>query len=60
MDSSSATKIVSAAAKAGLGPWSTTGFSSSSLSLSTPTTLRALPEHEIYHVDLVWTLSSGP
>jgi len=41
-------------------PVDTTGFSASSLSLSTPTTLRALPEHQIYHVDLVWTLSSGP
>jgi len=60
MDSASATKIVSAAAKAGLGPWSASGFSASSISLLTPSTTRTLPEHEIYHVDLVWTLSSGP
>jgi hypothetical protein len=60
LDSSSQTKIVSAGEKAGMGPWSSSGFGSSSLSLSVPSTVYALPEHEIYHVDLVWTLSSGP
>jgi hypothetical protein len=60
LDSSSQTKIVSAGEKNGLGPWSTSGFGAASLTLSTPSTLYALPEHEIYHVDLVWTLSSGP
>jgi hypothetical protein len=60
VDGSSQTKIVSAAAGGGLGPWSAGGFGASSLSLSLPSTLHALPEHEIYHADLVWTLSSGP
>jgi len=60
LDSSSQTKIVSAGEKGGMGPWSSSGFGSSSLSLSIPSTVYALPEHEIYHVDLVWTLSSGP
>ena len=44
-----------------LGTWTTTGYSSSSLSLSVPTTTRALTEPgEVYRVDLVWTVSSGP
>lgn len=44
-----------------LGTWTTTGYSSSSLQVSVPTTTRALPEPgEVYRVDLVWTLSSGP
>ncbi|MEA2422406.1 MAG: hypothetical protein QOF55_1505 [Thermoleophilaceae bacterium] len=60
VDAGTATKIVSAAANAGLGPWQTTGFGASSLSLSTATTLRALPANETYRVDLLWTLNSGP
>ena len=44
-----------------LGTWTTTGYSSSSLQVSVPTTTRALTEPgEVYRVDLVWTLSSGP
>ena len=60
LDAAAATKIVSAAAGAGLGPWQTSGFGASSLSLNTATTLRALPANEVYRVDLLWTLSSGP
>src|SRR5437660_2328521 len=60
IDASSATKIVSTASGAGLGPWKTSGFSATSLALSTPSSLRVLPEHEVYRVDLLWTLSSGP
>jgi hypothetical protein len=60
LDASSATKIVSTASGAGLGPWKTSGFSASSLALSTPTTLRVLSESEVYRVDLLWTLNSGP
>jgi hypothetical protein len=60
VDAGSATKIVSAAAAGGLGPWSTSGFGATSLALSSPTTTRVLPASEIYHVDLVWTLNSGP
>jgi hypothetical protein len=60
VDSASATKIASAAAGAGLGPWQSTGFGASSLSLSTATTLRALPANEVYRADLIWTLGSGP
>ena len=60
IDASSATKIVSAASAGGLGPWTTSGFGASSLTLSTPSTLRVLAEQEVYRVDLLWTLSSGP
>jgi hypothetical protein len=60
VDAAAPTKIASAAAGAGLGPWQTTGFGATSLSLSTATTLRALPANEIYRADLLWTLSSGP
>jgi hypothetical protein len=40
--------------------WTTTGFSSTSLALSTPTTLRTLPASEVYRVNVVWTLNTGP
>jgi hypothetical protein len=53
-------KIVSAAALAGMGTFQTTGYGASSLSLSAPTTIRALQTNEVYRVDLVWTLGSGP
>jgi hypothetical protein len=60
VDAAAPTKVASAAAGAGLGPWQSTGLGASSLSLSTATTLRALPANEIYRADLLWTLSSGP
>jgi hypothetical protein len=60
LDAASATKVVSTAIGAGLGPWKSSGLSASSLTLSTPTTLRALPTSEVYRVDLLWTLGSGP
>jgi hypothetical protein len=60
VDSSTQSKIVSAAAKAALGPWSASGFGANSLTLTAPSTLYSLPEHELYHLDLLWTLSSGP
>ena len=60
MDTASATKIVSAAASAGLGGWATQGLGASSLSLAAPTTIRILQANEVYRLDLVWTLSSGP
>jgi hypothetical protein len=60
VDAGATTNIASAAAGAGLGPWRTAGFGTSSLSLSTATTLRALPTNEVYRVDLLWSLNSGP
>jgi hypothetical protein len=60
VSSGSPTKVVSAAVNAGMGTWATTGFSSTSLALSAPTTVKALPTNEVYHLDLLWTLGSGP
>jgi hypothetical protein len=60
VDAAAATKVASAAVGAGLGPWETSGYGASSLSLSTATTLRTLPANEVYRVDLLWTLNSGP
>jgi hypothetical protein len=60
VDAAAATRIASATNGNGTALWSATGFSSSSLTLSTPSTLRALPASEVYHLDAVWTLNSGP
>jgi hypothetical protein len=60
VDSASAVKIASAAVNAGMGTWLTTGFSGTSLALSTPSTLKLLSNAEVYRVNLLWTLSTGP
>ncbi len=60
VDSASAVKIGVGGASAGMGTWATTGWSGTSLALSTPTTLKTLQTGEVYRVDLVWTINSGP
>ena len=60
VDSASAVKISSAAAGTGMGTWASTGWGGSSLALSTPSTLKTLQSNEVYRVDLVWTINSGP
>ncbi|MGH2909360.1 MAG: WxL domain-containing protein [Solirubrobacteraceae bacterium] len=60
VDSASAVKVASAALSAGMGTWGTTGWSGTSLALSTPTTLKTLQPSEVYRADLVWTLNTGP
>jgi putative surface cell wall-binding protein len=60
VDHASAVKILSAAKEAGLGTYITTGFTGTSLALATPTTLKVLPNEEVYRVNLLWTLSTGP
>jgi hypothetical protein len=60
VDSASAVKIGSAALSAGMGTWLTTAFSGTSLSLATPSTLKALSNGEVYRVNLLWTLATGP
>jgi WxL domain surface cell wall-binding len=60
VDSASAVKVASAPTNAGMGTWLTTGWSASSLSLATPSTLKALANTEVYRVNLLWTLSTGP
>lgn len=59
VDSATAVKIVSAPVKAG-GTWTASGFSTSSLQLAVPTTLRALAASQVYRVNILWTLSTGP
>jgi hypothetical protein len=60
VDSASAVKVASGAVNAGMGTWLTGSFSATSLSLATPTTLKVLSNGEVYRVNLVWTLSTGP
>ena len=60
VDHATAVKIASAAVNAGMGTWLTTGFGATSLALSTPSTLKVLPSEEVYRVNLLWTLSTGP
>src|SRR5438874_5310506 len=61
MDTTTAVKIASASTSVSTGTWSTTGYSATSMGLSIPTTTRLLPQSgEVYHLDLVWTLNSGP
>ncbi|HYB25514.1 MAG TPA: hypothetical protein VEF89_02750 [Solirubrobacteraceae bacterium] len=58
VDSASAVKIVSASTSVGLSAWQTSG--SAALSLTTPTTLHILQTNEVYRVNLIWTVSTGP
>jgi hypothetical protein len=60
VDTASPVNVVSAATLAGMGTYLTTGYNSTSLALSAPTTVQSLPANEVYRTDLVWTLSSGP
>ena len=61
MDSASAVKVASASTSVGLTTWTTTAYSATSLALSLLTTIRTPPQTgEIYRVDLLWTLTTGP
>ena len=61
VDSATAVTIAEAATGgAGESTWTTTGFSATSLALTVPTTLKALPAEEVYHVNILWTLATGP
>jgi hypothetical protein len=60
VDHATGVKIGSAASNAGMGTWGTTAWSATSLALSTPSTLKALSNAEVYRVNLLWTLSTGP
>lgn len=61
IDSAAAVKVASAATGgAGASTWTTTGFSATSLALATPTTLKTLLTKEVYRVNILWTLSTGP
>jgi hypothetical protein len=58
VDTTTPTKIVSASTGSSLTTWTSSG--SSTLSLSTPANLHKLQTNEVYRVNLVWTLNSGP
>jgi hypothetical protein len=60
VDSASSSKVVSAALGAGMGTYQANGYSATSVALSAPTTIKALQTNEVYRVDLVWSLNSGP
>jgi hypothetical protein len=60
LDSSTAVKVASAAAEEGTGSYEAGGYGAESVSLSAPTTVRALGAGKVYQVDLIWTLASGP
>jgi hypothetical protein len=62
VDHATANKVASASNSPvqGMGTWGTGSWGASSLALSTPTTLKVLPTSEVYRVDLLWTLNSGP
>jgi len=61
VDSASAVKIASAATGgAGESTWTASGFSATSLALAVPTTLQALKNEEVYRVNILWTLATGP
>jgi hypothetical protein len=53
-------KIVSAAVGAGMGTYATNGWSATSIAASAPSNIQALQANEVYRVDLLWTLGSGP
>ena len=58
IDQTTATKVVSASTSVALGAW--TGSGSTVLTLATPASLRKLQTNEVYRLDVVWTVSSGP
>ena len=58
IDQTTATKVVSASPSVALGTW--TGSGSTVLTLATPAIMRKLQSNEVYRLNLVWTLSSGP
>jgi hypothetical protein len=60
MDAASPVKVVSAAVGAGMGTFQANSYGASSLALSAPSTVRSLPANEVYRVDLLWSLNSGP
>jgi hypothetical protein len=60
VDASTPSKIATESTGTLLASWTSMGFSATSLALSTATTLKVLPASEVYRVDIVWTLNTGP
>ncbi len=60
VDTASPVKLVSAAANAGMGTYQANTYSATSLALNTPSTVKALQSGEVYRLDLLTSLNSGP
>ena len=60
VDTAAAVKVATAAVAGGMGEWATTGFTGTSLALTIPTTAKTLQTGEVYRVDELWTLNTGP
>jgi hypothetical protein len=58
VDTTTASKLISATSSVSLATWTAGG--SSTLSLTTPANLHKLQTNEEYRLNLVWTLNSGP
>jgi hypothetical protein len=58
VDAASAVKIASSTN--GEFTWTSGGWSATSVKLTAPTTVRAVPSEEIYRLNVLWTLASGP
>jgi hypothetical protein len=43
-----------------MGTYQANSYSATSLALNAPTTIKALQANEVYRLDLVWSLNSGP
>lgn len=60
IDTTTPSKIATETTGAITATWTSTGFSTTSLTLSTATTLKTLPTAEIYRLNVIWTLNTGP
>jgi hypothetical protein len=61
VDAASPVKVASAATgSAGMGTYQLNNYSATSLSLAAPSTVKALQANEVYRVNLLWSLNSGP
>jgi hypothetical protein len=61
VDSATPVKIANAANLSVAATWTTANWSATSLALTLPTTVRTPNQAgEVYNVDLLWTLNSGP
>jgi hypothetical protein len=58
--SASPTKVLAAASGAGMGTWQANSYSSTSVGVAVPTTTKLLQTSEVYRLDLLWTLGTGP
>jgi hypothetical protein len=60
IDTTTPSKIATETTGTLTATWTSTGFSTTSLALSTATTLKTLPAAEVYRLNAIWTLNTGP